>query len=149
VTILLTREHFGKKSLIDKNGKPYHPRGFGGHADHYAGFTIQYEIYSRIFEDFIFLKHNNDSDLVHQIREENLNYEDIITRVMKDFTGNMFGEFEHYLVVYAPKIENELVILYEVSKIEMVVANVSQVNVKYSDQCLLMKNKFTESSTTY
>lgn len=68
---------------------------------------------------------------------------------MKDFTGNMVGEFEYYLVIYSPKIENELTILYEVSKIEMVVANVNQVKVRYSNQCLLMKNKFTESSTTY
>jgi len=30
---------------------------------------------------------------------------------MKNFTGNMFGEFEHYLVVYASKIENEPAIL--------------------------------------
>lgn len=40
---------------------------------------------------------------------------------MKDFTGNMIGEFEHNLVVYASKIENEPAILYAVSKAEMVV----------------------------
>lgn len=49
---------FRQKFLTDKNGKPYHSRGFWGHADHYAGFTnkfhIKYEINSRIFEDYFF-----------------------------------------------------------------------------------------------
>jgi len=39
---------FCQTFLINKNGKPYYPRGFGGHADHYAGFTKKYKINSRM-----------------------------------------------------------------------------------------------------
>lgn len=130
-------EHF----VIDRNGNPFTTKKIGGHGDYYTGKTIKHTIDTLIMDDFIYLKHSGD-ELIHQINEDELNFGDVITCVMKDFPfkGNNLVDFEHYSVVYNRTIPP---IIYEVSKTSMSITNVSDINKNYSGRCLLMKNKFS------